>query len=97
MDFFDFLLTQFWVGVIQLSYAVIVTLIQVVKTKRLTLSLKRYWLFVAVYFLVLFTSFQLSEEVGMIWLFTAWGIAIYWFFHFISWVKDSKRITDDQI
>lgn len=84
---FLLLILQFFVGVVELLIAVILTIIAVTG-KKPTRGLAIYWVLVFIYFLVLAVLVFLSrenvdvpEELAIGWFFSAWGIAIYFPFH----------------
>jgi hypothetical protein len=81
------LLLQFFVGIVELVIALVLTVIALTNKKNMR-GLSIYWILVFVYFLGLGVFGALSqayrefpEEIGFAWFFLAWGIAIYMPFH----------------
>lgn len=84
---FLLLILQFFVGVVELLIAVILTIIAVTG-KKPTRGLAIYWVLVFIYFLVLAVltfltreNVDVPEELTIGWFFSAWGIAIYFPFY----------------
>ncbi len=77
------LLLQFFVGLVELVFALVLTVTALTNKKNMR-GLSIYWILVFVYFLGLGIFGALSqayrefpEEIGFAWFFLAWGIAIY--------------------
>ena len=71
-------LVQFFVGAIQLLGGFVRTIYGLV-TKQEMKQLWRYWLMVAIYFLVLIVICEANSQFVMVWIPLAWVIAIwYW-------------------
>ena len=84
---FILLILQFFVGVVELLIALILTIIAGANKKPMR-GLLIYWVLVFIYFLVLAIltvlireNSGLPESVAIAWFFSAWGIAIYFPFH----------------
>ncbi len=87
------LVIQFWVGVIQVVIALIATIYEGIAFKSIHKSLAYYWALVLIYFLIfaLLDRFLPSAEFTMVWFFSAWAIAVYWFINFASWFIEKDK------